>query len=257
MPADFTPAEIQLILGGLDFPPGTNYDLDALIQAMGDAIDIDGITDSMVANTVKGVATPEALAAATELATRQARKIAADLTKAELSKIAQKVRDNIEAGNAFDKLYGQLSEITGLDKNRAATLAKYKAQLEANGVSGAELVKKTEKMREKLLRDRRKTIAQTEQRMATENGKASLANARGNKFKRWITAQDDLVSDMDESNQAQGWIKIGEAFSSGDDQPPSHPNCRCTVVYRTAPPGESEQRRVDAAAQRTTTAKEQ
>lgn len=252
---DWTPAELQLIIGSIDFPPGTNYNIKELIVSLGDVIDIDGITESMVAGTVTGVATPEALAAATALATRQARKIAADLTKAELAKIAKKVRENIEAGNAFDKLYGLLSEITGLDKNRAATLAKYKASLEKAGISGAELVEKTERMREKLLRDRRKTIAQTEQRMATENGKAQLANARGSKYKRWITAQDDLVSDMDESNQAQGWINIDEAFSSGDDQPPSHPNCRCTVVYRTAPPGESEQRRVDAAAERTAEAK--
>ena len=150
-----------------------------------------------------------------------------------------------------------MSEFAGLDKNRAATLAKFKAQLENSGVSGTELVDKVERMRAKLLRDRRRTIAQTEQRMATENGKAALANARGSQFKRWITAQDDRVSDIDESNQAQGWIKIGDAFSSGDDQPPSHPNCRCTVVYRTSPPGEAEQDRVDAATKRTEEAKAQ
>lgn len=255
MPADFTPAELQLIIASVDFPPGTNYDIESLIQAISDAIDIDGITESMVAGTVSGSATPEVLAAATATAERQSRKIAADLTKAELSKIAKKVRDNIDAGNAFDKLHGLLSEITGLDKGRAATLEKYKAMLQNQGVDGSDLVDKVERMREKLLRDRRKTIAQTEQRMATENGKAALANARGAQFKRWITAQDDLVSDMDEANQAQGWIKIGDSFSSGDDQPPSHPNCRCTVVYRTSPPGEAEQDRIDAATKRTAEAK--
>jgi hypothetical protein len=252
---DWTPAELQLIIGSIDFPPGTNYNIKELIVALGDVIDIDGITESMVSSTVAGVATPEALAAATALATRQARKIAADLTKAELAKIAQKVRDNIEAGNAFDNLHGLLSEITGLDKNRAATLAKYKASLQQGGVSGKELVDKVEAMREKLLRDRRKVIAQTEQRMATENGKMEVAQTQGHKYKRWITAQDDLVSDPCESNQAQGWIGINDSFSSGHGQPPEHPRCRCTFVSRTAKPGKPEQRRVDAAADRTAEAK--
>ena len=117
------------------------------------------------------------------------------------------------------------------------------------------LADKTEKMRAKLLRDRRKTIAVTEQRIATENGAAEIAKNRGAQFKRWITAGDDRVSDMDESNEAQGWIALDEEFSSGDNQPPSHPNCRCTVTYRVSEPDKFDEKRAEEAAKATTAAK--
>ena len=107
------------------------------------------------------------------------------------------------------------------------------------------MVDKVERMRAKLLRERRETIAITEQRMATEAGKEALAKERGAKFKLWITAGDERVSDIDVANEAQGWIPVDEAFSSGDDVPPSHPNCRCTVTYRRFTPSAQDERRAE------------
>jgi phosphoserine phosphatase len=250
MPITFTNAEIQLILADITMPAGT-YDVDELIKTIGDAIDIDALKASLFT----GAATPESLAAATQLATRQARKIAANLTKAELSKIAEKVRQNIEAGGAFDTLFAKLTEIKGLDKNRAATLDKFRQELLDRGVSPEELQDKVQKMHDKLLRDRQKTIAQTEQAMAQGDGNNDLAGRQGAKWKRWITAQDDLVSDMDEVNQAQGWIPFDEAFDSGDNNEPSHPNCRCSVTYRNNPPASADKQRVENAAKKTAAAK--
>ena len=82
-----------------------------------------------------------------------------------------------------------------------------------------------------------------------------IAKGRGQKYKRWITAGDELVSDMDEANEAEGWIPIDESFSSGDLQPPSHPNCRCTVTYRTNEPSKSDKEFAESAADATTAAK--
>lgn len=47
--------------------------------------------------------------------------------------------------------------------------------------------------------------------------------------KRWVTAGDDAVSDICLENEADGDIPIGDSFSSGDDSPPGHPNCRCVI----------------------------
>lgn len=244
MPIEFTRSEIQAILADLDFPSGT-YDPEALLASIGEAIDTDNIEAALFTAPASG----EALAAATAAANRQARQISGNLAKAELKKIAQKVRENIEAGNAFDKLYGKLSEISGLDSGRAASLEKYKQQLLNQGVSGTDLIDKVERKRVQLLRDRKKTIAQTEQRMATEEGAKVIAQSRGSQYKRWITAGDDRVSDMDVSNEAQGWIKFDSNFSSGDETPPSHPRCRCTVAYRTSEPDAfDKQRAADASA---------
>jgi hypothetical protein len=171
MPIQFTASEIQAILADLDFPSGT-YDPEALLASIGEAIDTDNIeaaeallasigeaidTDNIEAALFTAPASGELLVAATLAANRQARQISGNLAKAELKKIAQKVRENIEAGNAFDKLYGKLSEISGLDSGRAASLEKYKQQLLNQGVSGTDLIDKVERKRVQLLRDRKKS----------------------------------------------------------------------------------------------------
>ena len=82
-------------------------------------------------------------------------------------------------------------------------------------------------------------------RMATEDGAKARSKARGGQYKKWITVGDERVSDMDIDNQAQGWIKIDEAFSSGNQNPPSHPNCRCTLAYMNMKPDAEDQDIVD------------
>jgi HK97 family phage portal protein len=43
----------------------------------------------------------------------------------------------------------------------------------------------------------------------------------------WVTMDDDLVEEVCEGNADDGPIPLGEVFSSGDERPPAHPNCRC------------------------------
>jgi len=256
MPIQWTPEEVQEIFAGVDLPSGTNYDWGELVKIMGEATDVEGLTEQIVATSVLGTTSAEVLAAATLQAERQARKISGNLAKAQLQSIADKARQNLAEGNAFDKLYSKLTEIQGLDKNRAATLEKYKQQLLNQGVDGDELAGKVERMRQKLLRDRRKTIAQTEMAFAQEDGNREIAKARGAEWKLWVTAGDELVSDMDQANEAQGWIRIDEQFSSGNMQPPSHPNCRCTLAYRRFEPSADDNRRAAEYSQSTSEAKE-
>lgn len=46
--------------------------------------------------------------------------------------------------------------------------------------------------------------------------------------KRWIIAAQDVCDDCT-ANAKQGAIDLDEAFQSGDQSPPQHPNCRCTI----------------------------
>lgn len=48
--------------------------------------------------------------------------------------------------------------------------------------------------------------------------------------KQWSTAQDDLVSEECLACEDAGPIDIDKPFPSGNDAPPNHPNCRCTVL---------------------------
>ena len=78
---------------------------------------------------------------------------------------------------------------------------------------------------------RARTIARTETAMADNMGnligweKTGLVAG-----KRWITAEDDKVSAICNTNGDMGVIGLHEHFAHGGTTPPAHPNCRCTVV---------------------------
>jgi hypothetical protein len=232
MPMEFTQAEIQSILSTIDMPEGF-YDLEALLESIGEAIDIDALTEAQAVTAFTGAASPAELQAATALAQGHARLIVAELAKAELRSIAKKVRDNIKKGGSFSDLYKELDEIKGLDSGRAATLNNYTESLIENGVAPGDVEKKTRAMHDKLLRDRKKVIAQDQQAKAQATARRDVELKRGAKFKRWITSRDSKVSEMDVANEAEGWIDVNKNFSSGHQTNPSHPRCRCSVVYQT------------------------
>lgn len=87
-------------------------------------------------------------------------------------------------------------------------------------------------------RDRAQLIAVTESARAYEAGNREFAKsieADGVVMeKQWTTSHDDRVSDGCEQNEADGWIPIDQAHSSGDQEPPRFPGCRCYEAYREA-----------------------
>jgi SPP1 gp7 family putative phage head morphogenesis protein len=80
---------------------------------------------------------------------------------------------------------------------------------------------------------RARVIARTETARALGQGQKGAAEEQGRDEKRWATSGDDLVSDDCRENENAGWISITDAFPSGVDTVPQHPNCRCVVRYRT------------------------
>jgi SPP1 gp7 family putative phage head morphogenesis protein len=78
---------------------------------------------------------------------------------------------------------------------------------------------------------RAEMIGRTEVIAANNEGALAAYKASGVATgKEWLTAQDDLVSEECEMNEADGPIGLDELFSSGDEAPPLHPNCRCSLI---------------------------
>lgn len=78
---------------------------------------------------------------------------------------------------------------------------------------------------------RARTIARTETAMADNMGNLIGWEETGLVAgKRWITAEDDKVSEICNTNGKMGVIGLYEHFAHGGMTPPAHPNCRCTVV---------------------------
>lgn len=249
MAVEFTPEELKAILLEAGLPESESAALAAQL-ALGAAA-FDELEELLFQQLSAGV-TPEMLAAARAQATREAKRITGNLLQAELHKIAEQVAENLAAGKGPLELARRLEAIKALDSNRAKTYLNYEAMLEATDLTAAEIEAKLERMYEKLLRDRKETIAITEQRMATSEANALEAEARGQKFKRWSTVGDARVStEICAPNEAQGWIDIDRAFQSGDDHTPGHPNCRCSVIYRTSEPDKFDRARAQEQADRT------
>lgn len=85
-------------------------------------------------------------------------------------------------------------------------------------------------------------IARTEVAYAVEGSALQYAQAIHDSGiameKRWLDADgacDDCVDIA-----AEDPVPVDEAFASGDDAPPAHPNCRCTVTYTPAPPPDDQ-----------------
>lgn len=247
MAIQFSIEELRGILleAGLDAAAASSLAAAINGQSFGDDL------EEHLAAQLRGKVAPEILERALAQANREAKRITGNLLQAELNKIAEKVAQNLAVGNSPEALARLLDEIKGLDKNRAASYEKYKGLLDQMDLTEAEYNAKLERMYQKLLRERKKTIAATEQRFATSEANRIIAESRGQQYKVWITVGDERVSDIDQANEAAGWIPIDEAFPSGDQQPPSHPNCRCTVAYRTSEPDEQAKQRAQERARNT------
>ena len=80
--------------------------------------------------------------------------------------------------------------------------------------------------------DRADLIARTEVASANQQGALEgmrLAVAHGVKLKKvWIPDADACPICLD--NADQGPISLDDAFDSGDDAPPAHPNCECDMA---------------------------
>jgi len=91
-------------------------------------------------------------------------------------------------------------------------------------------------------RDRARLIATHEAAQSYEAGNRGFAdtlNDEGtNMEKRWENSGDGKVSDGCLENTADGWIPIDQPHSSGHQNPPRFPGCRCWESYRQAKGGD-------------------
>ena len=70
-------------------------------------------------------------------------------------------------------------------------------------------------------------IARTETADALEQSFMDRSKDMGVTGKRWVTFNPCEIC---EANEAEGDVPIDHTFSSGDERPPAHPNCRCALA---------------------------
>jgi ferredoxin len=72
------------------------------------------------------------------------------------------------------------------------------------------------------------TIATTEIHTEVEDAVLETLKDNGTEQVEWICEPGACETCQD--NEDQGLIDIGDSFSSGHDNPPAHPNCRCVTM---------------------------
>lgn len=87
-------------------------------------------------------------------------------------------------------------------------------------------------------------IATTEMARGYEQGQkqvvGELITAGLPVIKRWLTVGDERVDDQCTTNGGAGEIAFDKSFPSGAPEPPAHPACRCTTLYRVPTRAEQE-----------------
>lgn len=195
------------------------------------------------------------LAEARTMASRQAAEYVTNVTASELRNIGDAIARGLEEGKGPREIAKTLDMVKDLDSVSAKRLEKYIDDLTKSGLTPEQVEKQAEKMREKLLKERKENIAQTETANAIEESQYIEAQAAGRKYKATITSRDERVSDICAGNEAQGWIPIDKAFASGDMHAPHHPRCRCATTYQTFAPNDFDKQRAEARAAQTAAAK--
>ena len=175
----------------------------------------------------------EATEAARELAKTAAESLQRDLVESQLSSIGEKIAQALEEGVRPADIYKQLDEITMLDSNRLKRYNNAAEKLRKQGMSEEAIEERLKKFKEKLIKERQKTIARTEGSKAVSEARITEAKNRGAKYKGWVTSQDERLCDECSGNEADGIIEIGQPFSSGVFNTPAHPLCRCSIFYIT------------------------
>lgn len=166
--------------------------------------------------------------------------------------IAQGLEDQLGVEGTARKL----RDLIGLNAQQANQALKLEKELEAQGLSPEEIQKRMAQFTKEKIKERAEIIAQTEMRYAVSQGEKQVMANRGAKYKVAISSRDDIVSDVCQKNEAQGPIPIDKPFASGNDTPPFHPRCRCTVSFITSDAqAEREKERADKRAKETAAAK--
>jgi hypothetical protein len=126
-----------------------------------------------------------------------------------------------------------------LEKLKSVTIPETVSQLRnaiadayVEDATYADIVEAIQETYSRFSTSRADMIAQTELNDAYNAGRYELANIIGMGEKAWITESGDPCEDCLD-NEAEGFIPMMQAFSSGDRMPTAHPKCYCSLKFRS------------------------
>lgn len=162
---------------------------------------------------------------------------AAELVTGVSDTTRQAIREWIERaqldGMSVPDLARQLRDIVGLSPRDALAVQHYREKLEAtDGFTKSMIDHRVGQYSDRCIKRRSETIARNELQETSYQARADAwddAIAAGvipaSAQKTWQVNQGCDICDENDGES----VDIGDTFPSGDDMPPAHPNCKCTV----------------------------
>lgn len=132
-------------------------------------------------------------------------------------------------------LTGTEDLVDQIDATSQSAIAKIVSDGRGEGLTNEEVLAGIEAQFADWQGQRSQTIADTAVSTAYHQGGADMAEAvadTGVDVEKAWSVQPGACP-VCEGNAADGWIPEDIMFASGDSEPPQHPNCMCSVDYRT------------------------
>lgn len=157
------------------------------------------------------------------------------LSDAQVNGIQQVIQQVMDQGLSVSRATSLLldGDLIGLTPRDVTAVFNFLESQKEAGMGLAEADKNAVEYTQRLLANRAEAIAQTEMTRAATQGKLSMwrqaiedGDMRFGATKTW-TAQPDCCDDCDELDGEE--VGIEDTFSSGDDGPPAHTRCRCSL----------------------------
>lgn len=158
------------------------------------------------------ITNPVAVAWAREYAAKEVTLITQESERAIRQFITEAFEQGITPRETAQRIYGQI----GLTKQQQAAVTKFRARLEAQGVTGVKLDRRVTNYVEAQIRRRSRLIARHEIRSASQAGQLEL----------WRQAVEEGLIDLD----------VDQMFTLPDGSqvlgPPAHIDCRCSPALK-------------------------
>jgi hypothetical protein len=185
---------------------------------------------------------------AMEAARTQAAELVTNMTDASREAIRQLVERAVEEGTPPEELAERVINTIGLTPRQEAAVARFEADLSAQGVDATVRAQRVQRYREAQLRQRGEVISRTELLKSANLGhqEAWIQAVRdgllnGEQWRKvWIVTPDDrldtTICEPVPYNAANQDVSIDGYFTLGNGSqvqtPPGHPLCRCVVSLR-------------------------
>jgi SPP1 gp7 family putative phage head morphogenesis protein len=141
----------------------------------------------------------------------------------------------------------QIKNLVGLTRGQAKAVATYESELLGRGLTRDVIDKRLERYGKSLLKRRAEMIARTETSEAVNYGRKKAWDDAVEDgiiddrtvYREWVTGADERVCPICGPMHGQTRA-LDEPFDTPDgevDNPPAHPNCRCTMIMRQGDTG--------------------